>query len=181
MRRAKGFTLIELITVIVILSVVSLISVGFVSDAVEGAIKTANRQRLAMTATIVTEQLSRELRRADKVFMPSPPNSAPCIKFRPSSSGPIKSFCQGEDDKSDFLFRYDCGLDAPDGRPTCGGQPDKRAVLATYLDDDEPLKFFFGGGTNTIAFEFSLIISGSDETSDRDETLGRLPGVVQVN
>ena len=64
MRRAAGFTLIELVMVIVLLSIVSLISVRFVSLSMEGAIDTANRQRLGMAAGVVSEQLSRELRSA---------------------------------------------------------------------------------------------------------------------
>ena len=60
----RGFTLVELVMVIVILSIVSLVSVRFIQFSMQGAIDTANRQRLGMAAGIASEQVSRSLRSA---------------------------------------------------------------------------------------------------------------------
>ena len=60
----RGFTLVELVMVIVILSIVSLVSVRFIQLSMEGALDTANRQRLGMAAGIASEQVSRSLRGA---------------------------------------------------------------------------------------------------------------------
>ena len=86
MRRAAGFTIIELVMVIVLLSIVSLISVRFVSLSMEGAIDTANRQRLGMAAGVVSEQLSRELRSALTNSIRVSGDQR-CIEFIPILSG----------------------------------------------------------------------------------------------
>ncbi|KPQ01956.1 type II secretion system protein [Marinobacter sp. HL-58] len=64
MRRANGFTLIELIMVIVLLSVVATISVQFVSLSTQGAIDVSSRQQRALASVVISEQITRELREA---------------------------------------------------------------------------------------------------------------------
>lgn len=60
----QGFTLIEIIMVIVILSVLSLGSVRFISMSAQGYVDTARRSELSATATIVNEKISRLVRDA---------------------------------------------------------------------------------------------------------------------
>jgi MSHA biogenesis protein MshO len=60
----KGFTLTELIIVIVLLGIISIIPISFIRYSAEGALDTANRQRLAMAAGVISEQISREIRAA---------------------------------------------------------------------------------------------------------------------
>ena len=61
---AAGFTLIELIMVIVVLGTLSVGSMRFISDSAQGLVDTAERQALASTATIAVEKVLREVRRA---------------------------------------------------------------------------------------------------------------------
>lgn len=64
MRRSRGFTLIELVMVIVITAVIGTVSVQFIGLSARGAIDTASRQQLANAAAILSAQVSRELRGA---------------------------------------------------------------------------------------------------------------------
>lgn len=85
MRRCCGFTLVELVMVIAILTIVSLVSVRFVELSAQGAMDTANRQRLGMAAGVVSEQLSRALRSAlpDSIRIS---DNQRCIEFIPIRS-----------------------------------------------------------------------------------------------
>ncbi|MEX1213424.1 prepilin-type N-terminal cleavage/methylation domain-containing protein [Saccharospirillum sp.] len=60
--RQSGFTLTELIIVIVLLGIISVIPISFIRYSVQGALDTANRQRLAMAAGVISEQISRDIR-----------------------------------------------------------------------------------------------------------------------
>lgn len=64
MRRSDGFTLIELIVVIVLLGIVATLSANVVSVSSQGALDTAARQQRALSAAVISEQISRELRQA---------------------------------------------------------------------------------------------------------------------
>lgn len=60
----RGFTLIEILIVMVVLSVLAVGSVQFISFSAEGYVATARRVSLAATATIASEKLTRALRNA---------------------------------------------------------------------------------------------------------------------
>ncbi|WP_037336933.1 prepilin-type N-terminal cleavage/methylation domain-containing protein [Saccharospirillum impatiens] len=62
--RQSGFTLTELIIVIVLLGIISVIPISFIRYSAQGALDTANRQRLAMAAGVISEQISRDMRTA---------------------------------------------------------------------------------------------------------------------
>lgn len=62
--RARGFTLVELIIVIVLLAIVSTISVQFISLSTQGAIDTGARQQRSLAGVVLSEQISRALRNA---------------------------------------------------------------------------------------------------------------------
>ncbi|QSP96036.1 type II secretion system protein [Marinobacter salinisoli] len=64
MRRTNGFTLIELIMVIVLLAIVATISVRFVALSTQGAIDVGSRQLRSFTGVVLSEQVSRVLREA---------------------------------------------------------------------------------------------------------------------
>jgi len=60
----SGFTLVELVMVIVVLAILSTGSIKFISQSAQGLVDTAERQALASTATIAVEKVLREVRRA---------------------------------------------------------------------------------------------------------------------
>lgn len=62
--KSAGFTLIELIMVIVILAIMGTVSVKFISNSARGLVDTGERQALASSATIAVEKVLREVRRA---------------------------------------------------------------------------------------------------------------------
>lgn len=82
----SGFTLIEIIMVIVILSILGIGSVQFISFSAQGYVDTVRRSELSSTATIVNEKISRLIRDAL-------PNSVRlsadnrCIEFIPILAG----------------------------------------------------------------------------------------------
>lgn len=80
MRPAPGFTLVELVMVIVLLSIVATISVQFVALSTGGALDLGARQKRALQGVVVGEQLSRELRSA---FPLSVRSEGRCIEWLP--------------------------------------------------------------------------------------------------
>jgi MSHA biogenesis protein MshO len=87
-QRSGGFTLTELIIVIVITGIVATVSVQFVQFSVQGALDTASRQRLAQGGVIISEKLSLVLRNT----LPGSirvTDDAKCIEFIPIKAGSI--------------------------------------------------------------------------------------------
>lgn len=80
MRGARGFTLVELVMVIVLLSIVATVSVQFVSLSTRGALDLSARQQRALQAVVIGEQLSRAMREA---FPLSVRVSGDCIEWLP--------------------------------------------------------------------------------------------------
>jgi MSHA biogenesis protein MshO len=60
----RGFTLIELVMVIVVLGILAVGSVRFISHSAQGLVDGAERQALASSASIALEKVLREVRRA---------------------------------------------------------------------------------------------------------------------
>ncbi|MFL1484812.1 type II secretion system protein J [Marinobacter sp. LN3S78] len=88
MVRSRGFTLIELVMVIILLGIVATISVQFVALSMRGALDVSERQKRALKGVVVSERLTRELRGA----VPGSVNvnsSGNCISFLPAVAGGI--------------------------------------------------------------------------------------------
>lgn len=84
MRRMAGFTLIELIMVIVILGIIALMSTQFVTQVVGGYRSAAERQKLAAAGSVALEKMSRELRQAvPNSIRTLRDSSMNCVEFRP--------------------------------------------------------------------------------------------------
>ena len=86
MRVQRGFTLTELVMVIVILGIVAAISTRFIQFSTQGALDTANRQRMSLTSGIASELISRSLRSA----LPGSVRTSAggeCIEFFPIVAG----------------------------------------------------------------------------------------------
>lgn len=84
MSRGAGYTLIELIMVIVLLSIVATVSVRFVGLSTQGALDTGARQLRALQSVVISEQLTRELREA---FPLSVRSNGSCIEWLPMEAG----------------------------------------------------------------------------------------------
>ncbi len=80
----SGYTLIELIMVIVLLSIVATVSVRFVGLSTQGALDTSARQLRALQSVVISEQLTRELREA---FPLSVRSNGACIEWLPLDAG----------------------------------------------------------------------------------------------
>ena len=82
--RSKGFTLIEIIIVIVILSIVSAITIKFLVDSLSIYTMTVNQKTLFDEGKLALERMCRDLRDANSITTPSSGGS--------SSSGTLLSF-----------------------------------------------------------------------------------------
>jgi MSHA biogenesis protein MshO len=84
MTRQRGFTLVELVMVIILLGIVATISVQFVALSTRGAIDVGDRQQRALQGVVISEQITRELREA---FPLSIRTSGNCIEWLPIEAG----------------------------------------------------------------------------------------------
>jgi len=82
MRRVTGFTLVELVMVIVLLGIVATISVQFVALSTQGAIDVGSRQQRALSSVVISEQISRSLRAALPTSIRTTPDQS-CIEWMP--------------------------------------------------------------------------------------------------
>lgn len=82
MRGVTGFTLVELVMVIVLLGIVATISVQFVALSTQGAIDVGSRQQRALSSVVISEQISRSLRGALPTSIRTTPNQS-CIEWMP--------------------------------------------------------------------------------------------------
>ena len=83
MARRNGFTLVELVIAIVLLSIVATISVRFVTLSTQGAIDTGARQLRALSGVVISEQISRALREALPTSVRTN-NDGSCIEWMPA-------------------------------------------------------------------------------------------------
>jgi len=84
MRRAGGFTLIELVVVITVMGILSVGAVSFITDASDGYANTVRRTELGSTMRLAAERVTRELRNA----LPNSVRVAGnCLEFIPVEGG----------------------------------------------------------------------------------------------
>lgn len=86
MRRFAGFTLIELIMVIILLGIVATISVRFVALSTRGAIDVSDRQQRSLKGVVLSERLSRELRESVPGTV-TVSDDGSCLSFVPALDG----------------------------------------------------------------------------------------------
>ena len=119
MANNKGFTLIEIIIVIIVLGVLSVFGFSFISTAIHTYSKMEKQKSLFDQATMVMERISRELRDAESITTPitTPGDS--------EESGPILTFTKShytleeEDDETDVItFRLSDSTLERDGSTT---------------------------------------------------------------
>lgn len=84
--RSSGFTLIELITVIVILSILATIGTGFVVKTTEAYQRTQTRAVLVNTSRQALERMTRQLRIA-LPYSVRLTNAGSCLEFMPIAAG----------------------------------------------------------------------------------------------
>lgn len=86
--RAQGFTLVELIIVIVLLAIVSTISVQFIGLSTQGAIDTGARQQRSLAGVVISEQISRALRNAVPTSVRTSADGS-CIEWFPTVAASV--------------------------------------------------------------------------------------------
>ncbi|RCW66571.1 MSHA biogenesis protein MshO [Marinobacter nauticus] len=84
MSRQLGFTLVELVMVIVLLGIVATISVQFVALSTRGALDVSERQQRALHGVVISEQITREVREA---FPLSVRENGECLEWLPVIAG----------------------------------------------------------------------------------------------
>ncbi len=78
----KGFTLIELVVTLIVLSILSLAITGFISLGADGYVSTVQRERLQTKARFVIARMSQEIRHAVPNSLEVDSNN--CISFYPN-------------------------------------------------------------------------------------------------
>ncbi len=83
----KGFTLIEIVMVMVLLSIVGVISVQVISSAVDTFVISRDRKELYDQGRLALERMTREIRVANSVSYPAAGNSGTYIDFTKEAYG----------------------------------------------------------------------------------------------
>ncbi len=99
MANNKGFTLIEIIIVIIVLGVLSIFGFSFLSTAIHTYSMMEKQKGLFDQATMVMERISRELRDANTISSPTSGNTSSTLTFTKSHVTPQDS------DTEDISFK----------------------------------------------------------------------------
>jgi len=106
--RSKGFTLIEIIIVIVILSIVSAITIKFLFDSLRIYTMTVNQKTLFDEGKLALERMCRDIRDAQDILYPAASGTGSYIRFtRTNATG-------ASQDGADEIIRFQLALQ-PDG------------------------------------------------------------------
>ena len=107
----RGFTLIEVIVVIVILSIVSGITIKFLVDSLQIYTMTVNQKSLFDEAKLALERMCRDIRDAQDILYPAASGTGNYIRFtRTNATG-------ASQDNADEIIRFQLALQ-PDGTYT---------------------------------------------------------------
>ncbi len=83
MRGAHGFSLIELVLVMVVLGVLATGTVSYIVGSMESYVDTARRDQLVAEGRMAVERIARELRTAHPSSIRFSPANAACLEFLP--------------------------------------------------------------------------------------------------
>ena len=106
---SKGFTLIEIIIVIVILSIVSGITIKFLIDSLKIYTMTVNQKTLYDEGKLALERMCRDIRDAQNILLPAANGSGNAIRF--TRTNPTSQ------DTANEIIRFQLALQ-PDGTYT---------------------------------------------------------------
>jgi len=81
LKTSKGFTLIEIIIVIVILSIISAITIYFLTSSVQTYVMMVNQKTLLDEGKLALERMCRDIRDANSITLPVAGGSASLITF----------------------------------------------------------------------------------------------------
>jgi len=106
-KQQRGFTLVEVITVVVILSLVAVVGTNFIVNATESYQRTQTRANLVNTARQALERMTRQLRGALPYSLRIV-NDGDCVEFMPIAGGgfyrnPVPDQANGADDTGIIL------------------------------------------------------------------------------
>ncbi len=87
-KKMRGFTLIELIVVIVLLGITAVTFTSLITNSVQGYLDTANRQDSAAMARIALDRIARELREAVPQSV-RVTNDKSCLQFIPIAASTV--------------------------------------------------------------------------------------------
>lgn len=138
--RQSGFTLIELITVIVVLAIVSTIGAGFVVSSLESYTTTQERSKLINRGRQAIEQITRTLRAAVPNSLRIT-NGGNCIEFLPITGGAY--YLNPVPDISN-------GAGAADTIATAAHTVDLGAALYVTIGADSHAEIYSGGSLATL-------------------------------
>lgn len=155
-QRQAGFTLTELIIVIVLLGIVAVIPVSFVRDAARGAVDTANRQQLSLSASVASEQLTRALRAALPGSLRVSPNQR-CIEFIPILASTVYQAAPMASPATEFQVLALSGTRSAQGRaviyPYAGSQADLYAPASPGVISAQTVDLPAGTDDVTLTFD----------------------------
>jgi prepilin-type N-terminal cleavage/methylation domain-containing protein len=83
----KGFTMIELVTVIVVLSILGLFTFSFIDNAIRTYILVREQSALYADGAYIMERITRELSDATVVINPAAESSSSTLKFAKAHTG----------------------------------------------------------------------------------------------
>ncbi|WP_111640423.1 PilW family protein [Marinimicrobium alkaliphilum] len=87
MRVQRGVTLIELVTVLVVLSILAVVGTGFIVSTTNAYQQTQERARLTNTGRLALERMNRELRNAQPYSLET--DTLGCVRFLPILAGGV--------------------------------------------------------------------------------------------
>ncbi|MBY7732675.1 prepilin-type N-terminal cleavage/methylation domain-containing protein [Vibrio splendidus] len=117
--KQRGFTLIEMIVTIVVVSVIGLAIAGFVEYGMKGYVETIDRQKVQVKGQFVVEKMSREISHAvpnsfDSSIMPASAFTQKCLTFYAIKYSGFYHLDEATDDLSFIIGQDSPTLDTDD-------------------------------------------------------------------